>query len=655
MIKKLLSKLTFAKKLILMPIIAGIAFIIIFATILIVNYYNNSIIRDIEMGYSPALELSRDLLEQLTSIQRKLQSAVASSDEEMLSEAATMKDEFLNTLSKSKDITTIKKEEIEEITKHFISYFDLAYKTSERMISKETGEGIVAAIESMSKEYNSFLLLLEKFNKSQKDNIEKAFEITRNNYRLSITILIVITLLTFILLVLLSRLTFTSLVEPLSKAANLSEELSLGKIGFNIESTSSDEVGKLLSSMKKMTDYLSKSAEIAESIAKGNLKVDVQPLSPDDRFNNAFKQMIVNLRNIIKEIKSFSSNVSEKTDEISTLASQINQGAESQSISTDETSSTMIEIAAQIENVSKSAQSLATNVDETSSSIQEMGSTIQQMAKNTENLLSSVEETTSTIEEMIASIKSVANKVKIVDSVSQEANKISTEGKHNISLLINNISTRTKEIDKIVKLIESFADQVNFLAINASIEAARAGESGKGFAVVADEIKRLVDRSATATREISDFIDSMRKDVNNATELSENILSKITESITKTSTLISEVFIASQEQSTGASQVLKTATHMQNIARELNIAANEQAKGAREIMKAVESMNKMTQQVAEAATEQKKGGDAIVKAIEQIALVAQQNFTSTESLTKSIKNLSIEAERLQQIVSQFII
>jgi methyl-accepting chemotaxis protein len=610
----------------------------------------------IETGYSPALELSKDLISQLSNIQRKLQSAVASSDQEMLTEVNSVKDDFLNTLSSGKNISTIKKEEIDEINNRFNSYYDIAYKTSERMIAKESGEAIIAAIEKMSKEYNSFQQLLENFNKAQKGNMEKAFELARNNYKLSLLILIILAIFFLLIMILFSRFTYKSLINPLNKASLISEELSMGKIGLELEiPTANDEIAKLTISMRKMINYLSESAKVAESIARGNLNVQVQPSSEDDRFNNAFKTMVDNLRNIISEIKSFSINVSQQAEEIAALATQINQGAESQSVSTDETSSTMIEIAAQIENVSKSAQALASNVDETSSSIHEMGSTIQQMAKNSENLLSSVEETATTIEEMIASIKAIANKTKTVDSVSQEAAKIAAEGRQQISSIINTIGARSKEIDKIVKIIESFADQVNFLAINASIEAARAGESGKGFSVVAEEIKRLVERSIASTREISSFIESLQKDVGNAIELSENVLAKITESVSKASTLVNEVYISTQEQSTGASQILKAATNMQNIARELTISANEQAKGAREIMKAVENMNKMTQQVADASLEQKKGGDAIVKAIEQIALVAQQNFNATGELTKATQNLAVEAERLQNLVNQFII
>lgn len=109
-----------------------------------------------------------------------------------------------------------------------------------------------------------------------------------------------------------------------------------------------------------------------------------------------------------------------------------------------------------------------------------------------------------------AASTSGANRVamqKIVDNL-----RLMSDKTQETAQSVDNLNRRAEQIGGIVKLIKEIADQTNLLALNASIEAARAGDMGRGFAVVADEVKKLAERTALATNEISNLVGNIQQE-----------------------------------------------------------------------------------------------------------------------------------------------
>jgi methyl-accepting chemotaxis protein len=117
--------------------------------------------------------------------------------------------------------------------------------------------------------------------------------------------------------------------------------------------------------------------------------------------------------------------------------------------------------------------------------------------------------TDQTMELFQKTLKETENTVKVVNVNKESIEKLSNELENSNKLVIQ-LESGSQDINEILNVIKSIAEQTNLLALNAAIEAARAGEAGRGFAVVADEVRKLASQTQDSTNNIQDVIEKLQ-------------------------------------------------------------------------------------------------------------------------------------------------
>jgi methyl-accepting chemotaxis protein len=215
-------------------------------------------------------------------------------------------------------------------------------------------------------------------------------------------------------------------------------------------------------------------------------------------------------------------------------------------------------------------------------------------------------EVATAMEQMNATILEVAKSAGEAASTASHANDVANKGSELVEKVIvvmgtvnakasglksemEDLGGQAQGIGQIMRVISDIADQTNLLALNAAIEAARAGEAGRGFAVVADEVRKLAEKTMTATNEVSDYIASIQESVKRNMTATDD-----------TSHVIGEADALTHEAGEALRQILSFVEKTSDQVRGIAAAAEEQSATSEEINRTTNSINEIAGQAAEA-------------------------------------------------------
>lgn len=347
-------------------------------------------------------------------------------------------------------------------------------------------------------------------------------------------------------------------------------------------------------------------AEKAEKIAGKDLSIEITNVKNKDEIGElakSFNHMVTSLRAMIQDIDEASQQVASTSEQLMASSEQTSQATEL--------------ITESIQQIAVGSDSSLKGTIEATEVVSEISKGMDQIALNIQLVSDGAVETSQAAKTGNDTIKDSIEQMNLVHHSTEE-----------MSMVITSLGEKSQEISQVISLITNIAEQTNLLALNAAIEAARAGEHGKGFAVVADEVRKLAEQSGHATKDVSQLISEIQKEVDQTVRAMEMGQNRVKEGIVSVN---------------NAGEAFK----------QITIQVEHVSAQIQDVSAAIEEINASTDQLVQTIDEAQKIAEQQSSYSQNVAASAEEQNASMEEIAAASGMLADMAEKLQHTVSSF--